>query len=44
MPFRSVKQRNYLFMKHPDIAKKWAKKYGVSIKKRRKSATKSKGK
>lgn len=33
MPFKSVKQRKYLFAKHPKLAKKWAKKYGTKIKK-----------
>lgn len=27
MPFKSEKQRRYLFAKHPEIAKRWAKKY-----------------
>ncbi len=29
MPFRSEKQKKFLFAKKPKIAKKWAKKYGV---------------
>ena len=32
MPFRSEKQRKYLFAKEPAIAKKWTKKYGSKIK------------
>jgi hypothetical protein len=32
MPFKSKVQQAYLFLKHPSIAKKWAKKYGVSKK------------
>ena len=28
MPFKSEKQRRYLFKNHPEIAKKWVKKYG----------------
>lgn len=28
MPFRSKAQMKYMFAKHPDIAKRWAKKYG----------------
>lgn len=28
MPFKSEKQRRYMFAKHPTIAKKWAHKYG----------------
>ena len=31
MPFRSEKQRKYLFAKKPEIAKKWSKKYKKSI-------------
>ena len=39
MPFRSKKQRAYLFINKPKLAKRWAKKYGTKIvktKKRRK--------
>ena len=32
MPFRSEKQRRYLWAKHPDIAKRWAKEYPESNK------------
>ena len=32
MPFRSEKQRKYLFAKEPAIEKKWTKKYGSKIK------------
>ena len=28
MPFKSEKQRRYLWTHHPGIAKKWAHKYG----------------
>jgi len=28
MPFKSEKQRKYMYSKLPKIAKKWAKKYG----------------
>lgn len=28
MPFRSEKQRRYLWMEHPEIAKRWAAEYG----------------
>lgn len=28
MPFRSEKQRRYLWAKHPEIAKEWTEKYG----------------
>lgn len=27
MPFRSQAQKKFLFAKHPDIAKRWAKEY-----------------
>ena len=43
MPFKSVKQRKYMWARHPEIAKKWTKKYGSKIKKGRK-ITKSKKK
>jgi len=29
MPFKSEAQRRYMFMKHPEIAEKWAHKYGT---------------
>ena len=29
MPFKSEAQRRYLWMQHPEIAKRWAKKYGT---------------
>lgn len=32
MPFKSEKQRRYLWAKHPNIATRWAKKYGSNIK------------
>jgi len=36
MPFKSLKQQRYLFMKKPKLARKWAKKYGTIKKQRRK--------
>ena len=33
MPFKSEKQRRYLYKNKPAIAKKWTKKYGSKIKK-----------
>lgn len=36
MPFKSVKQRKFMFAKHPDIAKRWVKKYGAKIKRSKK--------
>jgi hypothetical protein len=32
MPFKSKKQRAYLFKNKPKIAKRWAKKYGTKPK------------
>jgi hypothetical protein len=43
MPFKSVKQRKFMYAKHPDIAKRWTKKYGSKVvkgKARRKKRTK----
>lgn len=28
MPFRSEKQRRYMYAQHPDIAKRWSREYG----------------
>ena len=36
MPYKSAKQRRYLHAKHPKIAKRWDKKYGGKIVKKRK--------
>lgn len=36
MPFRSAKQRRFMFAKHPVIAKRWAKKYGTKIRRKKK--------
>jgi len=36
MPFRSTKQRRYLWAKHPEVAKKWTKKYGSKVVKSKK--------
>ena len=35
-PFRSEKQRRFLYAKKPKLAKRWAKKYGNKIKKGKK--------
>lgn len=32
MPFESKAQMRFMFARHPKIAKRWAKKYGVSKK------------
>lgn len=31
MPFRSEKQRRFMWAKHPKIAKRWTKEYGSGI-------------
>jgi hypothetical protein len=36
VPFRSEKQRKYLFANEPAVAKKWSKKYGSKIVKKKK--------
>jgi hypothetical protein len=36
VPFRSEKQRKYLFANEPAVAKKWTKKYGSKIVKKKK--------
>jgi hypothetical protein len=36
MPFKSAKQRRYMFAKHPKIARRWAKKYGTKVRGRKK--------
>jgi len=28
MPFKSERQRRYLWAKHPEVARSWTKKYG----------------
>lgn len=42
MPFQSEKQRRYMWANHPEIARKWAHKYGSRPK--RKKVTYRKGK
>lgn len=36
MPYRSEKQRRYMHAKHPGVAKRWDKKYGSKIVKKKK--------
>ena len=36
MPFKSKKQQDFLRINHPEIYKKWKKKYGSKSKKTRK--------
>ena len=35
MPYKSLKQMRFMHAKHPEIAKKWDKKYGTKIKKKK---------
>jgi len=35
MPFKSVKQRKFMYAKHPTIAKRWAKKYGTKVRRKK---------
>jgi len=35
MPFKSERQRRFLWARHPEIAKKWTKKYGSKVRKKR---------
>jgi|TARA_R110002020_G_scaffold123129_1_gene279313 hypothetical protein len=43
MPFKSEKQRKYLWANEPKIAKKWTKEYGSSPKKKGGTIKKRKG-
>lgn len=36
MPFKSAKQRRFLYARYPQIAKRWAKKYGTKIRGKKK--------
>jgi len=38
MPFKSEKQRRFLWKNHPKIAKRWAAEYGSAIAKKKKGA------
>jgi len=40
MPFKSKAQMRFMFAKHPEIAKRWAKEYGVPKKLSKKVVTK----
>ena len=40
MPFKSKKQQDFLRINHPEIYKKWKKKYGVKPRKTRKKKKK----
>ncbi len=41
MPYKSEKQRKFMHAKHPDIAKRWDKKYGGKIVKKKKKKRKA---
>lgn len=34
-PFRSEAQRRFMYARHPEIAKRWTKKYGSKIRKKK---------
>lgn len=36
MPFRSTKQRRWMFANKPKLAKKWARKYGTKPRRKKK--------
>lgn len=40
MPYRSDKQRKFMHARHPEIAKKWDKKYGGKVVKKKKAKKK----
>lgn len=42
MPFKSYKQQEYMFINHPEIAKRWAKTYGTLKKNKTSSKPKKK--
>jgi len=44
MPFRSAKQRRFLWKYHPDIARRWTKEHGSKIIKKKYAKSKSKRK
>lgn len=42
VPFRSAKQRRFMYAKHPAIARRWTAKYGAKIVKKRKAKKRKK--
>lgn len=36
MPFKSAKQRRYLWKFRPDIARRWSRKYGSKVRRKKK--------
>jgi hypothetical protein len=43
MPFRSAKQRRYMWAKHPHLAKRWTEEYGSKPQPKRKKKAKKHG-
>jgi hypothetical protein len=37
MPFRSEKQKKYMWANHPEIAERWTKRYGGAVERRLKN-------
>lgn len=44
MPFRSEKQRKFMWAKHPDIARHWTEDYGNKIVKKKPYSQRRRGK
>lgn len=44
MPFKSENQRRYLWMHHPDVAKRWTQEHGSKIQRAAKKRLKKTGK
>jgi hypothetical protein len=44
VPFKSVKQRKFMWAKHPEIAKRWTAEHGSTIKPKAKPKAKAKKK
>lgn len=44
MPFKSEKQRRFLWKNHPEIAERWSKKYGSKPKPKKRTTKRKKGK
>jgi len=34
MPFRSAKQRRFMFARHPKLARRWVRRYGWKVRRR----------
>lgn len=43
MPFKSEKQKGWMFANKPEMAREWAHKYGTAIAKKNKARAKKKG-